>query len=315
MTITILDGSIGQELVHRLGEAPTRLWSMQVTLDRPDLVESIHLDYFNAGAEIATLNTYPVLRDRLINNDIEEKFESLHAAARASAVRAREAFGSGRIASSLGPLGASYRPDLAPPVEEAANAYSEIVSLHDAEVDLHLIETAAGLRQIEGALMGCRDASKPVWLGLSVDDEDGTQLRSGEALNDALPLLETHKPEALLINCSVPEVINQALTVIKDWGLPFGAYANGFTKIPDTFKVINQKVDVLKARTDLGPEAYADFAESWAEMGATIIGGCCEVGPKHIAELKRRGQLRKLRLQPRPSLIEAQAKSRRSRDA
>jgi len=288
MSITILDGSIGQELVHRLGEEPTRLWSMQVMFDRPELVESIHLDYFNAGAEIATLNTYPMLRDRLANNDIEDQFESLHAAARASAVRAREKFGSGRIASSLGPLRASYRPDLAPPVEEAAETYDEIILLHDAEVDLHLIETAAGLRQIEGALMGCRSASKPVWLGLSVDDADGTKLRSGEDLKDALPLLEAHTPEALLINCSVPEVINQALDVMKDWGFAFGAYANGFTKIPDTFKVINQKVDVLEARTDLDPKAYADFAESWVEMGATIIGGCCEVGPKHIAELKRR---------------------------
>ncbi len=288
MTITILDGSIGQELVHRLGDEPTPLWSTQVMLDRPDLVESVHLDYFKAGAEIATLNTYPVLRDRLVKNNLEDQFESLHAAARASASRARHTFGSGRIASSLGPLGASYQPDLAPPVDEAANAYSEIISMHDAEVDLHIIETASGLRQIEGALMGCRCASKPIWLGLSVDDDDGTKLRSGEQLQEALPLLETHMPAALLINCSVPEVIDQALGIIKDWGLPFGAYANGFTKIPDTFKVTNPTVDVLEARTDLGPEAYADFAEKWVEMGATIIGGCCEVGPEHIAELKRR---------------------------
>ena len=36
------------------------------------------------------------------------------------------------------------------------------------------------------------------------------------------------------------------------------------------------------------PEAYADFAEDWAELGATILGGCCEVSPAHIAELARR---------------------------
>ena len=47
-------------------------------------------------------------------------------------------------------------------------------------------------------------------------------------------------------------------------------------------------MNVLSKRQDLGPEAYADFAETWAEKGATIIGGCCETGPAHIAEIARR---------------------------
>ena len=44
----------------------------------------------------------------------------------------------------------------------------------------------------------------------------------------------------------------------------------------------------LSARTDLTPDAYAEFAEDWAKMGATLISGGCEVGPAHIAELMRR---------------------------
>lgn len=44
-------------------------------------------------------------------------------------------------------------------------------------------------------------------------------------------------------------------------------------------------VDLLKARTSLGPKVYTSFAEDWAEQGATIIGGCCEVGSAHIEEL------------------------------
>lgn len=288
MSITLLDGSIGQELVHRLGEQPTPLWSTKVMLDKPELVEQIHLDYFRVGADVATLNTYPVLRNRLDNNGIGDQFEMLHTTARAIAARARDAHGSGRIASSLGPLGASYRPDLAPPVAEGAAQYAEIVALHDAEVDLHMIETASGLRLAEGALAGCSDATKPVWLAVSVSDEDGTVMRSGEALADVLPLVDRYGPEALLINCSTPEAVSQSLPVIADHGIAFGAYANGFTKISDAFKVVNQTVDTLEARTDLTPEAYADFAERWADLGATIIGGCCEVGPDHITELKRR---------------------------
>lgn len=286
--LAILDGSIGQELVHRLGQQPTPLWSTRVMLDRPDLVEGIHREYFQVGADIATLNTYPLLRNRLANNGIEDQFETLHNTAREIALRARSAAGRGRIASALGPLGASYRPDLAPSVAEAAREYAEIVAFHDAEVDLHLIETASGLRLAEGALAGCVDATKPVWIAVSVSDEDGTLLRSGEPLAEVLPLVDRHAPDALLINCSTPEAVGQGLALIRDHGIRFGGYANGFTKISDAFKVVNQTVDALEARTDLGPDAYADFVETWVDMGATIIGGCCEVGPAHIAELKRR---------------------------
>jgi len=288
MSITILDGSIGQELVKRLGEAPTPLWSTNVMLEDPDLVADVHLEYFKVGAEIATLNTYPVLRDRLRNNGIEDRFEALHKAAQDLAKKARDAFGAGKIASSLGPIGASYRPDLIPPVQEAAAIYAEIVALHDNVVDLHLLETVAGLRHAEAILEGCIAATKPVWLALTVDDADGTKLRSGEALADVAPLITRYSPAAVLINCSTPEAVTQAMPIVKEFGLPFGAYANGFTKITDAFKEVNQTVDALSARTDLGPEAYADFAAQWVALGATILGGCCEVGPEHIAELKRR---------------------------
>jgi S-methylmethionine-dependent homocysteine/selenocysteine methylase len=45
---------------------------------------------------------------------------------------------------------------------------------------------------------------------------------------------------------------------------------------------------MLKSRSDLNPEEYANFAKDWINSGATLIGGCCEVGPAHIAELKRK---------------------------
>lgn len=288
MSFTLLDGSIGQELVKRLGQQPTSLWSTRVMLDRPDLVEEVHAEYFRRGADVATLNSYPVLRDRLQNNGIPELFEELHNTARAIAKRARDAHGSGRIASALGPLGASYRPDLAPEIDEAARQYAEIIALHDDEVDLHLLETVSGLKAAEGILTGCRDAAKPVWLAVSISDDDPTRLRSEEALADILPLVDRFEPDALLINCSTPEAVSKGLAIIKDHGIPFGAYANGFTKITDAFKVVNQTVDALQARTDLSPEAYADFSEEWADMGATILGGCCEVGPDHIEEIANR---------------------------
>ena len=90
------------------------------------------------------------------------------------------------------------------------------------------------------------------------------------------------------MNCSIPEAVSQAMPILAGHGLTLGAYANGFTKITNGFASGKTTVDLLTARTDLGPDAYADFAQSWVDMGATIIGGCCEVGPAHIAELVRR---------------------------
>jgi S-methylmethionine-dependent homocysteine/selenocysteine methylase len=91
--------------------------------------------------------------------------------------------------------------------------------------------------------------------------------------------------EAVLANCSAPEAMAAAMAAFKPTGLPFGAYANGFTQITADFLKDSPTVDALEARRDLSPEAYARFAMGWVDQGATIVGGCCEVGPAHIAEL------------------------------
>lgn len=286
--ITLLDGSIGQELVHRAGDRPTPLWSTSVMLEHPDLVRAVHGDYFAVGATIATTNTYAVLRDRLRPAGLEDRFADLIEAALVEAEAARAAHGGGRIAASLGPLGASYRPDLFPPEKEAAAAYGELVALMESRVDLWLIETVSSIAHARGALKGCAGGALPVWLSVTVEDEDGARLRSGEALADLAPVVEALRPDAVLVNCSRPEAIAAALAILKPLGLPMGAYANGFTRITEAFLEDRPTVEALTARKDLGPEDYADFAMGWVEAGATIVGGCCEVGPAHIAELARR---------------------------
>lgn len=285
--ITLLDGSIGQELVKRSGDKPTGLWSTQVMIDHPDLVRDVHASYFAVGATVATSNTYAVLRDRLRRVGIEEHFETLLSTAMATAGEARDAAGGGQVAASLGPLNASYRPDIFPPPEEAEVIYSEIVDHVKDSADILLIETVTSLEHAEGALRATDKADKPVWLAISTDDFDGTIFRSGEKLVDVAPIVANHRIDAVLLNCSRPEVVGEGLEVMKTFGKPFGAYANGFTKISDGFKEDFPTVDALTERTDLGPEAYAAFAMGWVAQGATIVGGCCEVGPDHIAELGR----------------------------
>ena len=287
MNVTILDGGMGQELIRRSGRA-TGLWSTQALLENPGLVQDVHGDFFAAGADIATTDTYAILPDRLEKHNIGESLETLAKLACEIAVQARDMHGEGQIAGSVGPLGFSYQPHLAPPSNEAAEIYGRLARIHAPYIDFHIAETMASVDQVKGALMGLSVTGKPVWIAMTVDDSDGTKLRSGEPIKDIEPLLEEYAPAALLVNCSRPEAVSAALPELVDLGYPVGAYANGFTEIASSFNKIGATVDQLTSRTDLDPKTYADFAETWIDLGATMIGGCCEVGPAHIAELKRR---------------------------
>ena len=285
--ITLLDGGMGQELVARSGDEPTSLWSTRVMIDHPGMVRSIHEDYFAAGATVATTNTYAGHHDRLVRFDLDHLFEALHLRA---LVEAYEAKGkrAARIAGSIGPLTASYRPDLAEPVEIAAPKYAEVARILGPHVDMILCETMSSLAMAEAAALGAEASGKPIWLSVSVDDHDGTRLRSGEPVADLAGVVERHPVAAVLANCSVPEVMEAALGELRGLRRPFGAYANGFTHISDGFLTDAPTVTALTHRHDLTPEKYGDFAMTWIGLGATIVGGCCEVGPAHIAHLAER---------------------------
>jgi len=285
--ITLLDGGMGQELVKRSGDVATPLWSTQVMLDHPGLVAAVHGDYFAAGAGVATTNTYAIHRDRLVSTGLEGRFAQLHQLALAEAMAARAAHASGRIAGSLGPLAASYRPELHPEHAAAVALYTEVAGLLAPSVDFLICETVASLAHARAVLQAALSAGKPVWLSVTVDDEDGTRLRSGEAVRDVIAIARDGAT-ALLANCSAPEAMAAALDILATSDLPFGAYANGFEQITKDFLADKPTVDALHARRDLGPQAYASFALGWLDQGATIVGGCCEVGPAHITELARR---------------------------
>jgi homocysteine S-methyltransferase len=290
MTITLLDGGIGQEMVARAGDRPTPLWSTRAMMDHPGLLQEIHADYFAAGADIATTNTYAIHRDRLAPDGLEHLFEPLHAAALAEARAARDAHGRGRIAGSIGPLAATYRPELHPDAATAVPLYAEMARMVAPGADLILFESVASLAHAETALVGAAEAATglPVWLSVTLDDEDGTRLRSGEKVADVLPILSDGRAAAVLANCSAPEAMPPALEIFARSGLPFGAYANGFTMITKAFLENRPTSDKLAARRDMGPEVYADHVMAWVGQGATIFGGCCETGPAHIAEIARR---------------------------
>jgi S-methylmethionine-dependent homocysteine/selenocysteine methylase len=65
-----------------------------------------------------------------------------------------------------------------------------------------------------------------------------------------------------------------------------GAYANGFISINSLYP--GDTVEELETRQDMSPQQYAEHAMIWARNGASIIGGCCEIGPAHIKALHTR---------------------------
>lgn len=276
--IILLDGGMGQELVHRAGDNPTPLWSTQVMLDHPGLVAAVHADYRDAGATVHTTNTYAIHHDRLAGTGFEDRFVDLHLAA------LNEAKEVGTLAGSIGPLIASYRPDIHPAHDVAVPLYREIAQLIAPQVDLIICETVSSIAQGKAVLEAGLSTGKPVWLAFTVDDTDGSKLRSGE---DVAQVLQFTQAAAILINCASPEAVTTAVGIIAQDDIPIGAYANGFTKISEGFLEDKPTVDALTARTDLDPDAYAAFAMQWIAQGATIVGGCCEVGPAHIATLAK----------------------------
>ena len=111
-------------------------------------------------------------------------------------------------------------------------------------------------------------------------------MRGGESLAAVIGDLGDAPPDALLINCCTPDSISRALPLLRARGIPFGAYANGFVEIPDDWEEEGGVVQ-LSSRADLPPEVYAGHAAGWIHAGAAIVGGCCEIGPAHIARLRQ----------------------------
>ena len=287
--ITILDGGMGQELVARSTQPPSEMWSAKVLMNEADLVTQVHADYIRAGADMITINAYSATPERLKQYGHGDKFLALQQAAIDCATKARDQLGRDvKITGCLPPLFASYNPDLNNDYDIALDLYSQIADAQTAGVDILLAETLGSLLEVRAAATALSGRGKPVWISMSLSEDTATPaLRSGEALKEALAFLAQQDIDAVLLNCSLPETISAAMPTLAQVNTPFGAYANGFTAIKklEMGDIVAEK---FSKRSDLTPQGYANFAQTWIDAGATLIGGCCEVGPVHITELSRR---------------------------
>jgi S-methylmethionine-dependent homocysteine/selenocysteine methylase len=286
-SVILLDGGMGQELVRRSGVAPTPLWSVRVMLDTPSLVETLHIEFVKAGAKVISLNNYTATPARLTRDATSDLFEAIHSSAINIARSARQKAGLSdvQIAGCLPPIMASYKPELTPSWEDCLAQYRRLVAVQKDAVDLMICETIATIREGVAAATAAREAGLRTIVSFTLDDENPAQLRSGESLTDAVTAVAALDVDAVAVNCSTPETISAAMPALVASFPKVGGYANGFRSIAGLDA--GGTTAALEARKDVTPTAYAAHALQWADAGAKIIGGCCEVTPDHIAELAR----------------------------
>ena len=147
-------------------------------------------------------------------------------------------------------------------------------------MDLFICETMSSIKEAKAAVTAATSCNIETWCSLSIKDDKHSTLRSNETLSFAISKLKNLDHHANLLNCSTPESISSSLGFFRGDSRPFGAYANGFTSI-DSLE-IGGTVDVLERRRDLDPKAYGQHVLNWLEVGASVIGGCCEISPAHI---------------------------------
>ena len=286
--LILLDGSMGQELINRNASGQGVLWSAKALFDAPDAVQEIHEDYIRAGADIITTNSYSCIRNNFEPEGLLDRLGEMNCLAAELAHRARDNCGKPvLIAGSMGPQRGSYRPDLVGSYEETEALYREQAEFLAQDVDFFICETLSCLVEARAAVTAATSTGKPVWLSWSIEDSGAANLRSGESIREAWEDIADSGISAVLLNCSPPEAISRVLPeLVSLCNLPVGAYANAFTPIPEKWDFHGEQ-SIPPSRTDVTPQAYADHAAGWIKAGARIIGGCCEVGPAHIAQLNR----------------------------
>jgi len=287
--IYLLDGGTGQEVYRRSRKPAHPLWCAKVMMEQPHIVKEVHQDFIIAGARIITINSYTSTPTRLQRDGEIEWFEKLQLQASEIALEARDELGSMakdvQIAGCLPPLTGSYTTDERS-FTQLKEEYEQIIAIQVPIVDLFLIETICSVKEAKAAAEAALESGKTVYLSFTLSDRLPNQLRSGESIDEALSSLSNYRLDAIMFNCSFPETISEGVKALRHLDIPYGGYANGFTSV-DPLKP-GGTVDKLSARKDLDEEKYADHAMNWIKNGASIVGGCCEVGPSHIAYLRKR---------------------------
>ena len=289
----VLDGGTGTELQRRGVPMSTEVWCALASRSHPEVLRGIHEDYIEAGAEVIIANTFPLSPLLLAYHDLLDELEPLIRDAHDAAHRARDAKAKRHsvvVAGSIStmvpvPVGTNRNPE--PPrwseAEERGFFERKAQALAASGAELIIMEMMRDRHRTLMATQAAVDTGLPVWVGVSVEPDSKTGelvgYSTGVPMDDMVePLMKTGA-EACLIMHSDVGITKQAMAQARRlWSGPMGAYPDsGYFANPDW-----QFVDIIP------PTDFAEACMGWRADGAQILGGCCGLGPEHIAALTQR---------------------------
>lgn len=284
----ILDGGTGTDIQRRGAPMSGETWCAEVNLTHPDIVRAVHEDYIRAGADIITANTFASSALSFNHYGRDDDLLKIDAAAVAIAKQAV----AGKPVAVAGSV-STMRPvqpgtdrtlkDREWPEAQARDLFRrKVENLKKAGVDLLMMEMMRDVDYSVYATEAAIATGLPVWVGISVERGEGGKLvgfgREDQMYEDVAKRLATTKPAVISIMHTSPNDTDEALQILrKYWDGPIGTYPeSGYFKMPDW-----QFIDIIS------PEELVSKSRAWQALGATIFGGCCGVGPDHIAALAK----------------------------
>ena len=275
--ILVFDGAMGTQLQEaglKAGEIPECL-----NITHPELIQSIHQKYLNAGADFITTNTFGAnaLKMKDVNYSLKEIIEAAIDNAKAAQKNANRQNNS-YIALDIGPIGQLLEPMGTLSFDQAYEIIKEQVLLAKDKVDLVLLETMTDIYEVKAGVLAVKENSDlPVFVTMTYETNQRTL--SGCDPVTMVNILEGLNVDALGINCSLGPVeltpiINE---VLKTASLPVILQPNAGLPC------------LVAGKTCYNMDSDTFVAESIKHVknGVRIIGGCCGTTPEFIAKLKK----------------------------
>jgi len=294
--LLVLDGGLATTLEARGCDLDDPLWSAKMLLDAPQLIQAVHREFLEAGADCITAATYQASIPGFLARGLSHAraVELLHTAVRL-ATDARDAFWSdernrrGRlkplVAASVGPYGAyladgsEYSGRYEVGGDALRTFHRERFSiLAESAADLLACETVPS--EVEAAVLLELIRETPQrWAWLSFCCRDGERLCDGTRLVDMVGLADDFSNLAALgINCTAPEWVAPLLPVLDELSdRPIVVYPNS-----------GESYDATRRRwaPRLTCDDWIERCRDWRRLGAGGIGGCCRVGPAEVARVR-----------------------------
>jgi homocysteine S-methyltransferase len=286
--ILILDGAMGTELERRGVPMHKEAWSGAALIEHPEAVIGAHEDYIRAGADVIITNTFGASPHMLKAMGYGDRDEAIIEGAVDLAKRARDNTGADvAIAGSISTMAAGG--DVADPGDrhsddEVADSLHRMAqALARGGCDMIALEMMQDSKRAPIATQAAKDTGLPVWLGLSCAwNKERDRLVAFDypdyLFDDFLAAMLPIGPDLVSIMHTDVDVTTVALDVVKQsWDGPLGAYPEaGYFTMPNW-----QFVDII------APEDLVERARGWVAQGVTVLGGCCGLGPEHVAALRQ----------------------------